>query len=126
MTGGTLLFRQINPSWIQQGRITSQAFKPTPKDRFRLSVYDGDKITPSGAWTHYTEKLNFTSVGVMAVTVQDCQSLDLRVEPDPAPFPEHTVIVFEGFSGSQIETKAKVLKRAAEERGWQYQAETGG
>ena len=42
MTEGLrLLHRQVHPSWIQEGRITSQAFSPTPKDLGLLSVYLG-------------------------------------------------------------------------------------
>ncbi len=123
MTKDTLLFRQINPVWVQNGRITSQAFKPTPKDNKRLSVYDGDKITASEAWNHYVCVLGFTSAGVVAVTVEECQSRDLNVEPDPIPFPAHAVILFTEFSVSQIEKVAKYLKKAAIQRGWQYQAE---
>ena len=48
MTGTTLLLRQIHPSFVQDGRVTSQAFRPTPKDESLLSVYDGDQITPEG------------------------------------------------------------------------------
>jgi hypothetical protein len=124
MTGATLLLRQINPSWVQAGRVTSQAFKPTPKDKKRLSVYDGDQVTAEDSWRHYTEQLKYSSVGVMAVTVGDCRSLNLPVEPDPEPFPEHVVIRFDDCSNSQIETKAKHLKKSAEERGWLYQAES--
>ena len=43
MTPDTLLFRQVNPGWIREGRVTSQAFKPTAKDEKKLSVYDGDQ-----------------------------------------------------------------------------------
>jgi hypothetical protein len=125
MTGATLLLRQINPTWVQAGRVTSQAFKPTPKDKKRLSVYDGDQITAEGSWHHYTEQLGYSSVGVMAVTIGDCQSVDLPVEPDPEPFPEHVVIRFDDCSNSQIETKAKLLKKSAEIRGWLYRAESG-
>ena len=33
MTDDTLLLRQVNPAWIQAGRITSQVFRPTPTDQ---------------------------------------------------------------------------------------------
>ena len=33
MTDDTLLLRQVNPAWIQAGRITSQIFRPTPTDQ---------------------------------------------------------------------------------------------
>jgi len=48
MNSDTLLLRQINPFWFQNGRETSQAFRPTPKDEKLLSVYGGDLISPPG------------------------------------------------------------------------------
>jgi len=123
MTGDTLLLRQVNPSWIQEGRITSQVFRPTPKDKKRLSVYDGDLITAEKAWKHFTNELQFASVGVMAVTVHECNAQNLPAAPDPEPFPAHAVIKFDNLSPSQIAKKAKHLKKAAETRGWQYQFE---
>ncbi len=120
MTETTLLLRQVNPSWIQQGRVTSQAFRPTPKDQKRLSVYDGDQITAERSWTHFTHTLGFASVGILAVTVQECADHDLAAVPDPQPFPEHAVIDYSGFAENEIKAKAKHLRTAAETRGWQY------
>ena len=123
MTTKTLLLRQVSPSWVQAGRITSQVFKPTPKDQKRLSVYDGDQVSAQDSWAHYTEELGHTSVGVMAVTVGECEAHGLPAEPDPKPFPEHVLIKFDDCSNPQIEKKAKHLKKFAETRGWQYQAD---
>lgn len=123
MTSDTLLLRQINPSWVQLGRVTSQAFKPTVKDFRRLSVYDGDLIAPQDAWTHYTKDMECSSLGVLAVSVSDCRSVALPAEPDPELFPEHVAICFDACTNSQVDKKAKCLKRAAESRGWQYQPE---
>ena len=120
MNANTLLYRQVHPSWIQKDRITSQAFRPTPKDKKRLSVYDGDQITAEAAWQHYTNDLGLTSAGVLAVTVGECCTLELPVVPDPATFQEHTLIDFSAFSRRQIETKAKLLRENANLRGWQY------
>src|SRR5262245_40202003 len=105
--------------------MTSQVFKPTPKDNSRLSVYDGDQVTASQAWSHYTTELGFASTGVVAVTVAECEALALPAEPDPLPFPAHAVIRFDTCTPSQIEKKAKRLKAAAETRGWLHQAEAG-
>lgn len=123
MNEATLLHRQVNPSWIQSGRVTSQAFKPTPKDQRRLSVYDGDLITAADAWRHYTEALGYTSAGILCVTVAECQSLELSAESDPKPFPEHAVIIFGEFANAQMEKKAKQLRAFATGRGWQFAAE---
>ena len=124
MTSDTLLLRQVNPAWVQTGRITSQVFKPTPKDGKRLSVYDGDQISPKDSWTHYKDTLGFESVGVVAVTVGECRTYELAVESDPAPFPEHMVIDFSGCaSNPQIVKRAKHLQKAAEIRGWLHKAD---
>jgi hypothetical protein len=125
MTDETLLLRQVNPSWVQHGRVTSQVFRPTPKDEKRLSVYDGDQISAAGAWHHFTLVLGFASAGVLAVTVGECRHLELTAFPDPIPFPEHAVIDFTGLEEGQIKKKSKQLKAAAEARGWQYRAESG-
>jgi hypothetical protein len=34
--------RPFKNKWMQQGRVSSQAFRPTPKDAKELSAYDGD------------------------------------------------------------------------------------
>ena len=67
MTGATFLFRQVHPSFVQAGRVTSQVFRPTPKDQSLLSVYDGDQITAEDSWTHFTSQEHCTSAGVLAL-----------------------------------------------------------
>lgn len=120
----TLLHRQIHSVWVQQQRITSQAFKPTPKDNRLLSVYDGGQTTAEQAWLHYTGKLGHTSIGVQSVSVAECSQLDLPAEADPKPFPAHAIIRFDNCtSNSQIEKKAKKLTTFAAIRGWQYRKE---
>jgi hypothetical protein len=108
---------------VQQGHITSQVFRPTPKDEWQLSVYDGDQITAERSWHHFTSS-GHNSAGVMAVTVEECSSQELKVEADPATFPEHVLIDFRDLAENQIRRKAKHLKAAAEARGWQYLAPT--
>ena len=120
MTPGTLLYRQVPASYVQHGEITSQVFKPTANDKKRLSVYDGSQISAEDAWKHSVRTLSHNSIGVVAVTVQECTDLELGVEADRTPFKEHTVIDFTGFSRSQIERKADSLKQHALERDWQY------
>lgn len=124
MNDSTLLLRQIHPGFLQNGRPSSQAFRPTPKDEQRLSVYDGDKISPSDAWEHYSNILCLESFGVMAVSVPECSDLELPVLPDPKPFPEHVLIDFSAHGKSAIEKRAKQLKVKAEARGWLYRTAT--
>jgi len=120
MNGQTPLLRQIHPSFVQRGRITSQAFRPTPKDDKRLSVYDGDRIGAQAAYDHYVGALGYASAGVMAVNVPECTELDLPVYSNPEPFQEHCVIDFSAFEKRRIEAKAKLLKARAEKRSWLY------
>lgn len=121
MNPATLLYRQVHPSWIREGRVASLVFQPTPKDNGRLSVYDGDGITPGDAWRHYTGTLGLLSDGVVAVTLAECTNLQLSVVADPLPgFPEHTLIDFTGLPGSQVRRVAQRLRSAAGARGWLF------
>lgn len=121
MNNSTLLLRQVHPSWVQSGRVTSQIFRPTPKDELKLSAYDGDLITSKKSWEHFTKKLGNRSKGTMGVTVAECTNQDLKACSDPELFPEHAVIDFTGFGSNQIEKKSKKLRTAAVERDWLYQ-----
>jgi len=123
MNEATLLLRQIHPSFLQNDRVTSQAFRPTPKDEKKLSVYDGDLMTPGESYRHYTEELKLSSTGVMAVSVKECRVVDLEPVSNPEPFPEHVVIDFSGLSEKSIKTKAKLLKARDMARGWLYRDE---
>ncbi|QDV11442.1 hypothetical protein CA51_13060 [Rosistilla oblonga] len=121
MNSSTTLIRQIHPSFVQDGRITSQAFRPTPKDEDMLSTYDGDQIDAKSAWKHYTESLGHVSDGALGVSVSECEALDLKVTSDPESFPEHVLIDFSGHGRKQIEKRAKKLKLHAETRDWLFQ-----
>jgi hypothetical protein len=95
----TLLLRQVHPSFVQNGRPTSEVFRPTPKDEDKLSVYDGDKISPEASWTHYTNVLTFKSAGVLAVGLTEVQGQVLPVIADGVPFPpEHCSVDFSGLT----------------------------
>lgn len=120
MKPDALLLRQINEAWEQDGYVTSQAFKPTRKDQGKLSTYDGSKITAEDSWEHFTVVLGYSSIGVMAVTVDECDAHGLPVVPDPMTFPEHVFVDFRGIGRSQVEKRAKFLRGLAEKRGWQY------
>lgn len=120
MNDATLLLRQVHPSFMQGNRPSSQVFRPSPKDECKLSVYDGEQISPADAFLHYTEELKFSSCGVLAVSVSECASIDLPASLDPEPFPEHAVIDFSACSKSSAEKKAKKLRALAEKRDWLY------
>lgn len=120
MSPDTLLLRQIHPSFVQDGRVTSQAFRPTPKDELHLSVDNADRVSAEQAWRRFIANPACTSVGVQAVAQSDCSAQALSVIEDGQPHPEHCSIDFSAFDKKTIEKKAKALRAAAEARGWLY------
>lgn len=120
MNSETQLLRQINPSFVQNGRVTSQAFHPTPKDENKLSVYDGDQIMPQGAWQHFIGTPNCHSVGVMAVSKNQCDEQNIPVIADGVPFPEHAYLDFSNMSNGDRKRKAKALSAKALQRDWLF------
>lgn len=126
MKHDSLLHRQIHPHWIYNQLVSSQASLPTPKDRGRLSVYDGEGITAREAYEHYTSHGN-ASMGVLSVTVEECKQLDLFVQSEPLEFSEHhAVIDFGPITGSRARRRrAKSLRDFAARRGWQFGGNTG-
>jgi hypothetical protein len=118
----TLLYRQVNASWLQQGVPSSQTFRPTPKDAKKPSVYDGDIIeTAEASYIHWTEELKLTSVGVLAVTENECSQRGLPVVTDGVPFPAHATIDFTKCkSTGEIKRLAGQLTEAAVARDWQF------
>lgn len=122
MNSETILIRQIHPSFIQDGRVGSNAFCPTSKDEGKLSTYNGDKIDAESAWQHYTDDLGHQSVDAYGVSFGECESLDLTVSEDPEPFLEHVVIDFNAHGSSAVKKKGKQLRKCAVDRGWLHQA----
>jgi len=115
------LHRQVHPAWVQEGRITSQAFGPTPKDAGLLSVYDGLQIAAEGSFNHYTAVLKLTAIGTVSVAESEVTEVGLPWRPDPAPFPEHAVIDFTGFpTAGKMKAKAQALAERARQRGWTH------
>lgn len=122
MTPDTLLLRQIHPSFVQDGRVTSQAFRPTPKDEFLLSVDDGDRVNAEACWQRFIASPACNSIGVQAVSLAECTTQELPVIEDGAPHPEHCSVDFTAFDKKVIEKKSKLLRAQAETRSWLFRA----
>ncbi len=119
-----LLFRQVHPSFIRDGRPSGQSFRPMPKDAGKLSVARGAITDAEAAYELHTRALGLASVGAWAVTVEECTSQSLPVladpltaPPEPIANPAHAVVDFTAVSKSQAEAKASRLARLATERG---------
>ena len=120
MTPDTLLLRQIHPSFIQDGRVTSQAFRPTPKDEYLLSVDDGDRVSAEASWQRFIANPACKSVGVQALSQAECIAQALTVIEDGSPHPEHCSVDFTAYDKKSIEKKSKLLRAQAETRGWLF------
>lgn len=117
-----LLFRQVHPSFVRDGRVGSQAFRPTPKDQKMLSVTQSSKTTALAAFELHTQCNKLASAGTWAVTVGECQALDLPTRSDEVLDgdcldPAHAVIDFTALSNSKIEAQGARLARHANDRG---------
>jgi len=119
-----LLHRQVHPSFLQKGRISSQAFRPTPKDEDQLSVSRGSMTTAEDAYALYTEEKELESAGVWSVTVGECQTVDLKsyYQPaeEPVHDPAHGFIDFRGLTSNAKEKRSKRLAAMARARGCQF------
>lgn len=125
-----LLHRQVHPSFLQNGRVSSQAFRPTPKDDGELSVSRASLTTAEAAYQLYTEEKKLQSVGVWSVTVGECEGVGLKAFADPLegppPDPAHAVIDFRHLGTNAVEKASSRLAAVARARGRQYPAEEPG
>ncbi len=118
MASATVLLRQVHPNFAPGGELSSQAFFPFPKDKGKLSVYDGDQVQAAESHQHYTTVLGYESVGVWGVTCEEVSTLDLESAPDPLEgFRAHTLMGFGGRDEKECRKLAKKLKAAAAARG---------
>ena len=120
MSPETLLLRQIHPSFVQNGRVTSQAFRPTPKDENLLSVDNGDLVKAEDSWKRFTGTPGCQSIGVQAVSQAECSAQKLRVLEDGIPHPGHCSIDFSALNKKQTELAAKLLRTQAQQRDWLF------
>ena len=123
MNSQTLLHRQVNPFFMEKDRVTSQVFRPTPKDGKMLSVSDGDQITAEQSYKRFITVPLGNSIGVLSVSVEECLSLDVPPVSDPRPEemqPDHCFIDFREKSNSQIEKTAVKLRDNAISRRWSH------
>ncbi len=125
MIDKTLLLRQVHPTFIQNGEIGVVAFRPNDSDHGRLSVYDGDQITPENSFKHWTDELKKKSVGVLGVTVGECASVELQAVSSPLEnFASHAHIDLSPYEKKDQRTKTKAILAFALARDWLFPSET--
>lgn len=116
------LYRQVHPEWIVDSEPSSQAFKPTKKDKGMLSIALGSKTTSEEAFLHHTQVLKLASGGTWAVTVGEVAAVELSSFEQPLEnSPAHGFIDFRDLSRRATESRAKLLLEKARDRGRVYQ-----
>ncbi|MDM1409026.1 hypothetical protein [Myroides sp. DF42-4-2] len=132
MESKKLLHRQIHPSFVVNGIVSSQAFfenslmissgafNPTEKDDNKLSVYNGNIFSAKEAYEHFTT--SYTSYGVLSITEEEVLSIDpLTTNDDNMPFEGHSHIDFSKITSKNQKTKkAGKLRDYAIKRNWTY------
>ncbi len=122
MNPETLLYRMVHRSWMRGDMVSSVAFRPRLVDGQLLGVFDGDRITLEGAWNEFTTYFQGGSLflGIVGVTLAECEGLDLPVLSDPYLFPARAYIDFTGLGRAEIRRKAYRLRECANARGWLF------
>jgi hypothetical protein len=117
-----LLWRQVHPSWMQQGVPTSQAWYPTPKDRKRLSTARSSMIDAEAAYERHLAEERKTE-GTWAVTVAEADEAATSAHHDGGSngLPDdHASLYFGGKNRNAMERASKFLRAAANTRGRQH------
>lgn len=122
-----LVWRNANPDWIDNGILSSQAFRPFNKDDPMLSSARENKVTAEAHFKEFTEVLENQSVGIWAISVNEIQDMGLRAiydaESDTAPSPcpvGHTSIDFREIGNSGRRKISSKLRDRAQSRGRQH------
>jgi hypothetical protein len=118
-----ILFRQIHPSFIQDGLISSQPFYPTSKDDDKLSVDRESMTTPAAAFALFIAKgrnsaaVYGLSVGEFGQEKLDCYADPVEASDCTEANPAHAVVDYGAHTTSERKNKAKRLKIKAIARG---------
>ncbi|MYC32405.1 MAG: hypothetical protein F4X64_04435 [Chloroflexi bacterium] len=122
MTGPNLYYMMIYPNPDSPDTATSADFNPFRRRDPNLSAYDSRLISAEAAYLHFVGQGNEAS-GVMAVTVEECESLGLTIEADPLPANSaHALVKFDAIPNRRnaFRVVALQLKEFANRRGWIY------
>ncbi|MCX5559951.1 hypothetical protein [Streptomyces sp. NBC_00038] len=123
------VWRQVNPAFVHDGRVSSQAFTPSAKDEGELSVNRSSKVSAQESFDHYTKVLEFPSAGVYSLTVGEISGEELSVIDDSAAedgqprSPGHAFIDYRSVPPKRAKKIAGRLRQKAESHDWAYRSE---
>jgi hypothetical protein len=119
LDGDEVLFRQVHPKFIVEGRPTRQIFTPMRKDAGLLSVDRSSKCSAAQSCAAHIDQ-GFQTSGALGVTVTEVASASLRAFDDEMPpaKPAHAIVDMSLLSRRETETAAAVLRDHALTRDW--------
>ena len=112
-------FRQVNPSWMEEGEPSRLAFIPTRKDAGKLSLDRSASTTAKQSYDDF-RALGLNSDGVFGLKPGECEASPNSVECFASPLksnPHHSHAEFNKLSKSQQKAKSHELRRKATRRG---------
>lgn len=118
-----LQFRQIHPSWVDEGHPTRQAFSPSTKDAGCLSLDRSAAIDARQSHENYTS-LGLKSEAVYGIEVGEFAEMPYPVECYASPIeeadqwnPHHSHADFNNLTKAERKAKITELRRIAIGRG---------
>lgn len=128
-----LVYRQVHRNHVENSlRPTSSAFNPLVTggsdgvQTRELSAYNGNLVSAEEAYQHFTQELGRPSIGVLAVSEEECAELGIEVHYDGSGFPAHVSLRFPAMSRRATRRIARDLVDLAMARGWQHGPFVGG
>ncbi|MFD7656018.1 hypothetical protein ACFV4N_18775 [Actinosynnema sp. NPDC059797] len=117
-TATELLYRQVHPTQMPNGTMSSEAFNPSARDKDLLSTLR-EHVGPEEAYRRWTETNGFLSVGTYAVSVGEVDDQGLQAIDDAATTePDHASIDYTSAQGkSERKRRSRKLRDAAVARG---------
>lgn len=107
-----LLYRQVHPNFVQEGKPASLAFRPNSGDEGKMSSDRSSLVTAKASFDSYVRQR--ASAGVWAINVQECTDQNLACFPDPVEGNEaHSIVDFNGIEEKNWEKVSKKLKSFA-------------
>jgi hypothetical protein len=121
-------YRNVNPSWIEDGQPSSQAFRPGSGDEGCVSTHRASLITAAGSHTLFTDPspggFGRASAGVWSILANEVKIEKLTTWSDPEdatattpPNLAHAVIDMHGIDDKACRKIGKRLKQFAISRG---------
>jgi hypothetical protein len=120
---GEVLYRQVHPTFVENGVPSSQPFKPTEKDQNQLSV-DRSSVTSADLSHQAYLATGLASAAVYGLTVGEfgaesieCLANPLEEKEDQAKNAAHSLADYSPHNSNQQKNIAKRLKLKALARG---------